>query len=502
MGQYIVSSSDESYFGQTQSPVLIDKGLLNQRKMARWREAFFTKHTKTIRELLYSDLQRYVAGSDIRRMKLFTLDEFVPSFLRKITDIYNNPIHFRFDDDVDEDNKERLNELKSDEIIFKRFINKNNRRTRLHGTNLVYVRYNEKFDDIYLNHLHRGNCWVVPYPHYKRKPLIVMYRRKINDEDRYYIWHREKKEHYYVKEDEPDLDAINGEVEVTDDEKIPVADNTTIEAPDYFPFVAYRYDDEANRFWCSGMDSLIEFTRSLNTLLTVTNDDLIQETIKILILNFDPNEAGGSKDGGSNVFKAGLRHPFCKKSDSSLGGEESEPTGEVVQGDLFVQETMEFIEKITGMICGLYDVENLMKTQDMKRVTGEALRLKYSFLEKNWREDVGLLKRYDRELLETVINVNNYHRTGDDTVDRDILSKMEMEYEKPSMTMKEGQELANAQTKWKNGLSNPAEYLAKKENITEEEAKKRIQENKELTEELVGRTTSLGMTNTQNNQEV
>lgn len=475
----------------------IDVNLISRRTMSQWREWFFVKNTKRIRRLLYTDLSKYVAGSDVSAMKLTTLNEFVPSFLKKITQVYNNPIHFTYDG-VNKDEKKKFQELIHEDILFKRYINKNNRRTRLHGTNLVYVRYNERFDDIYINHLHEGNCWVVPYPDYSKKPLVVMYMREVNDEKRYYVWHRERKEHYYVKDEKPTIEK-NGTV-IVEGKKEPIGNNKTIEGPDYFPFIAYRYDDDYNKFWCNGMDGIIELARTLNTLLTVTGDDSIQESLKLLILNFNPGEEGHSKDEDAGMIKTGMRHPFFPhKKQNSI--DKSDLNGKVVQGELYTNEILNFIDNVTGIVCSLHNIDNLFTDDRMDRVYAEALRLKYSFLEKDWREDVDLLKRYDKEFLKTLIKVNNYHRRNN-KIDEDIIDKISMEYEKPKFTFDEQKEYQIEKQKWSDGMSNPVKWYAKKNGISEELAKKEIEENKQITEELIGTRTTLGMNATQANTEI
>ncbi len=482
----------------------LESSYANRVIMAARREAYFTGESGSIFDCLYEDLSRYVNGKDLSRMRLITLDDFVPGFLKKIMDVHNNPVHFEYDKKKSLETKERFGDLINKELHFRRFVSRNNRRTKLHGTNLVYVRYNNRFDEIYLQYLHEGNCWVLPYPDYVKKPAIVMYRRRVaNDHYAYYVWNEVRKEHYWVKSDvTPGFKDDEIDLDIRPEDKLPIEGNDSIESPNYFPFVAYRYDDELNTFWCNGMDSLIEYSRTINTLLTITGDDVVQETMKLLLLNFNPLTEGGTKDSSSGMLQTGMAHPFYPEDSGNQApnvGDRKGLDAKIVQGELYTKEVLSFIDGITQMICSLNNVENIVGESDMRRVSGEALKVKHQFLEKDWREDADLLEKFDKQLIEKIIQVNDVHRRQN-KIGTDFLKNTSISYEKPVMPETELEKIQRAELGWKYGQDNPIKFYAKQNSVDEDQAKEEVESNLEVTRNLIGRLTTLGMPNTMGEQ--
>ena len=435
------------------------------------RDIFYYRKSAEIRKVLMSDMKLYDCDTaDLSRMKP-ALIHFIPEFIEKVCTLYDKPPIFEFGKEAKPDQQKLLDLLS--EVRINNFFPNNFNLTRLHGTILANVRFHARTKKIYLeSQFNQSNTIVQPYPDYYPEPAIVVYKvGKL-----YYVWDRENKEHYYIKQ-APKFGK--DKIGITNKEKFPIEGNKDLTAPDYFPFVTYRYRD-TGEFWSEGFDELVDIARLVNLLYTVTGDDAIQETIRLLILNFEPK----GTEGENGQIKTGLKHPLF--TEGGIPGQDMTPSAQVVEANLYVDSIIKLVEDITDRVANINGISNVIKKEVESELSGIAIRLKMQPTLDRHKKDQNVMKYLDKDLIKTIVAVNNYHRS-DKKVDENVLKDMQINYQTPEIIIDEAEELDTEQAKWEAGLSSPIEYVMRKNpNLTVEEAKKYIQENLSLKKELLG----------------
>jgi len=295
----------------------------------------------------------------------------------------------------------------------------------------------------------------------------------------WYVWDRENSEHYYLKQ-EPKFEKDR--IAVVNPDKYPINGDPDLAAPDYFPFVTYRYRDTGD-FWGEGLDELVDIARLINLLYTITADDAIQETIRLLILNFNPLGV----EGESGQIKTGLKHPLFPEN--PMPGENNRPMAQVVSADLYTESVIKLIEDITDRVANIHGIPNIIKKEVESDLSGIAIRLRMQPILDRHRKDQNVMKYADMELLRTIVAVHNYHRK--EKIDSEVIEGLQINYPAPEIILDEAAEIEIEKQKWESGVSNPLEYVMRKNpNLTVEEAKAYIQENLKLTKELLPDTKS------------
>jgi len=440
------------------------------------RDIFYYKKSAEIRKVLINDMRLYDCDTaDLSRMKPVLIN-FIPEYIEKICTLYDKPPIFEFGNGSETEQQKLLDLLA--EVRINNFFPNNFNLTRLHGTILANVRYHQRTDKVYLeSQFNQSNTIVYPYPDYYPEPAIVIYKvDKI-----YYVWDRENQEHYYLKQ-EPKF--AKDRIGLINTDKYPIDGNTDLKAPDYFPFITYRYRD-TGEFWSEGMDELVDIARLVNLLYTVTGDDAIQETIRLLILNFNPTGI----EGESGQLKTGLKHPLF--AESGIFNEKNNPAAQLVEANLYVESVVKLIEDITDRIANINGISNIIKEQVKSDLSGIAIRLKMQPTLDRHKKDQNVLKYMDMELIKTIVKVNNFHRP-EKRIDEGVLTDFQINYQMPEIIIDEAEELATEQAKWEAGVSSPLEYVMRKNpNFTIEEAKTYIQENLALKRELFAGNQSL-----------
>ena len=252
----------------------------------------------------------------------------------------------------------------------------------------------------------------------------------------------------------------------------PVGMNEDIFAPEYengLPFTLYRYKDCYMDFWGNGMDSLVELVRSINILLTISNDDTIQESIRLLILNFNPTGV----EGEAGQLKTGLRHPLFVEE----GYSDTDPNGKIVSADLYNDDIIKLIESLTDSLSSLHNVDNIIKKNLEQNLSGVSLRLKNEPLLRQWANDINKVRKSDIELIKNVVSVNNYHRPKNQ-IPMQVFDNFELEYQEPQVVTDVKEEYELERMKWDDGTSSPLLYILRKNpEFTEEEARDYLKKN-------------------------
>ena len=455
---------------------------INDRQMDRSfeaskiREIFFTQNNEEIKRLLTFDLNHYLDGADIGRMKLITLDFFVPAFLEKISNIYDTPPLFKNEEGTVIDD-ERFSKLMN-EVGFITKMSQTAKLMKFNNTALSHVKYNERLDKVFIDtRLQEHNCSIRPYDDFPHEWEMVAYKvgSDIKEKDKYIVWDRELGQMYctYVGE--------NKGIEFTNDAQYrvkgvvrPVGDNLDLLAPEYvfgMPFTIYRNSDLTSSFWGNGMDAMIELVRSINVLLTITNDDTIQESIRLLILNFSPSGVEGEK----GQMKAGLRHPLFVEE----GFADTDPKGQIVSADLYNDDVIKLIYAMVYALSSLHNVDNVLKQNLNQSLAGISLRLKNEPLLRQWSADINKVQQQDIELIKHIVSVNNYHRP-DNKIDEKIIETLVVEYQEPQVVTDIKEEYDLEKMKWEDGTSSPVLYVMRKNpEMSEAEAKDYIAKNLE-----------------------
>jgi hypothetical protein len=452
--------------------------------LANLREVFFTRDILNTIAILKADLQKYIDGGDISRMKMVVLDELIPSFLKKICNVYDTPPLFKFADDVDKAVVEAFGEL-AKEVQLNRFMPETLERSRFHNTVIVYVRYFKELDKLYVeNAWHAGNCEIETYDGYDLEMRKFSYIQSGEGDTQWRVFWEllelnedgsAKTLHYKVK-----LKKNGGMPDDIENSRVPIGDNSDIVGPPYWPLIAFRYSERGRGFWGNAMDSLVELVRAINILLTVTNDDTIQETIRILLLNFNPI----GTEGDEGQLKTGLRHPLFP--DDQLGKDKMD--AKILTAELFNDDVMKLIEGLWSVVANTHNVGNVLKPDFKQAVSSLALRIEQQPLLRDWEHDINVVTPLDMQLVQTLIQVNNYHRP-DKKINVKAGDKLLIEYQEPNLVTDEQGEYDLEKSKWDDGTSSPLLFVMRANpEMSEADAKKYITDNLKTTGELLGVT--------------
>lgn len=476
MGQNYNEDIDMAVLNATGFKAINDRQMDRSFEASKIREIFFTQNNEEIKRLLTFDLNHYLDGADIGRMKLITLDFFVPAFLEKICNVYDTPPLFKNEEGTVIDD-ERFSDLLN-EVNFITKMSQTSKLMKWNNTALNHVKYNERLDKVFIDtRLQEHNCNIRPYSDYPHEWEMIAYKvgSDLKEKDKYIVWDRELNQMYctYVKENTP--------IEWTDEVEYrvkgivrPVGDNLDILAPEYLngmPFTIYRNSDLTSDFWGYGMDAVIELVRSINVLLTITNDDTIQESIRLLILNFSPSGVEGEK----GQMKAGLRHPLFVEE----GFSDSDPKGQIVSADLYNDDVIKLIDSMVDAISSLHNIDNVLKQNMTQSLSGISLRLKNEPLLRQWSADINKVQQQDLELIKHIVSVNNYHRPKNQ-IDESIINTLVVEYQEPQVVTDIAEEYNLEKIKWDDGTSSPVLYVMRKNpEMSEADAKEYIAKNLE-----------------------
>jgi len=438
------------------------------------RNLFYTQNNAEIRKLLKADLNSYMDGADIERMKLITIDYFIPAFIKKISNVYDTPPLFRLEDgSIYQD--EQFSALMEEVGLINGLAN-TFEVMRFNNTSIANVKYNETLDRVFIDStLQEWNCCIKPYHDYPTEWEMLGYRIASNKKgkDKWLVWDRTFNLMFvaWTNEAKP-LEFDNSAPYRVKAEVEPFGENVDLLAPDYangLPFTTYRYNPIGTEFWGNGMDALVEMVRSINILLTIANDDTIQESIRLLILNFSPTGSEGDK----GQMKTGLRHPLFVEE----GFTDVDPRGQIVSADLYNDDIIKLIDRLVDSISSVHHVDNILRADIETALSGIALRIKNEPILRQWGHDISIVRNLDIELMKNVVSVNNYHR-DDRQIDLGIFDNMEIDYQEPQMVTDIKEEYDLEKAKWEDGTSSPVLYVMRKNpEMTEDDAKEYILKN-------------------------
>lgn len=447
----------------------------NQRDRALLRNVFYNQDNYSIQQILKDDLLHYMTGYDIGHLQLVSLDSFVKSFLSKIALVHKSPMIIRFNDKVKQSDQDKFQKLLN-EVEIHRVLQDTELRMKLHNTLLVGVRYFSELDKLYLdNSFDASNTDIIGFDGMEtEEKLVIRYRLNRYEKEEYIVWDRLNQYNYKIAES-PHYDV---ETETLLNDKYNIDGTPFKGLQSYYPFVKYQAADQNAGFWQYGMDVLTETVRILNILYTITAEDAIGESIRILILNFVPNGI----DGKPGEFKVGLRNPIVAQNLS--GGEPA--SAQLVGADLYVEEIITFSEKIVDQLCSMHGIDNVLTSQIKADLSGIFLRLKNQAILQGWEKDITVMRNYDRQLLTKLIEVNNYHRP-DFQINTTLVDNISLDYQLPGATTNEVDDFTLEKMRWDSGVSSPLLYVMRQNpEFTKEIALQYIQENLKTTNELFG----------------
>ncbi len=477
-----------------------------RKEKAELRDWFLDADSGVITSVLKGDLSKYMDTQDIDNMALVWIGEYVGVFMQNLLHVYDSTPAVTLSQEtaekVDNDGNVIIPEEPEDMIRFRALLQEVNItevfranliQARLHNTTLCEVKYNKTRKKMFVQTgFNIGNAWVKEFDDFWTDWEVFAYE-KITDDDTHVwvVWDRvdeETTEVYLFTTKEgvwPNFSATDSKKRLTNGVKTPLPGNEDFKYPKAegsdmdAPIITYRYNKDTD-FWGNGMDSLIEIVRSVNVLLSVANDDTIQETIRLLLLNFQPTGSKGEKA----QIKGGIRNPI--ESSNNAPGQDNDPKMQLLQAELFNDDIIKFVETLLDMISNMHEIDNPIVSDVKETLSGIALRLRAEPLMQHWREDIGRVTKPDRELLEALINVNNLNRP-DNKIDVKILDLVVMDYVEPNVVKDEAGEFELEIKKWPLGLSNPVLWVQRQNpEMTEAVARAFILKNKEITTALQG----------------
>lgn len=492
---------DMNYENSINVSKIVKETLQSKGRKAALRSDFLEEDNAVIIAQLKQDLRKHMDDEDVENCIPITLDNFVGAFLEKICNVYDTPPVFKFDKDVSDEQKKRFSALMN-EVKINQVLQGNNIKMRLHNCILNYVRYNKDLNRIFIeNDYTVGTSKVFPFPSYQYEARAVAYETyTAMNEKIWVVWDRLNKEHYTSKE-EPRIDPETG-IFLAD--RIPIDGNKDTVSPGYWPWVIYRYKEHNGEFWGNGMDWLINLVRVINLLLTITNDDAIQQNIRLLVMNFTPEGTETADEypddkSKNRRFKTGMKHPIFPKEGTVVGANEGEHAdAKVVQTDLYLDNIVTFVQKLADIAGSMQGVDSALKHEVESSLSGIALAIRNQPILNQWSKDIQILRSYDRELIKTIIEVNNTHKGIQNIeemaqkteweIDLKILDHLTIEYQRPRVITDEKAEYELEKMKWEDGVSSPIIYVMQRNpEMTEEAAMKFVVKNIDDFNKLSGR---------------
>lgn len=447
---------------------------------AKIRDEFFEQNNFVIRAQLFADLKPYYSDKDISYMIPQTLDYYVETFLDKQCNVYDNAPIVTYKDPKDETLskiQDLLNEVNWPMQRHQAFM-----RTKLHNTIVSYTRYSESLDKFWIENLYNvGTCKVVPYKNMQNE--MRYFCREIlghDGETAWEIWDLETKENYYLSNidhfDEGSYTFLAG----SDDKSMtankinvdPDSDSTNHVFDAYNPLTVYRYR-EHNGFWGNGFDSLINLVRNINILLTVTQDDTIQNSIRLLIMNFNPDGTENEK----NEIKVGMRHPVRAVPNPAS---KVAPSAQLISGDLYTDKIVEFVKDLSDMATAIQDMPSMLKQQVQAELSGIALRIRNEPKMQKWSRDKSVVREQDKHQIIELIKANNHHRSEDakKKIDEKVFDTLTVQYREPKMITDEKADYELAQLKFRDGTDSIVEYMKRiHTGIDDKKAEEMIRDN-------------------------
>lgn len=458
---------------------------INERKIYEKINAFaldyfYNQDHEAIRLFLEQDLVNIYSLEDIRQLKPVTIDFFVSRFLQQRLNVYNTAPIFRPNEKADDKSKERFATL-LEELEYRSVLQDTGYKCLLHNTILATVKYNKALDKLFIeNDINIGNCEVLTYEGYNYEPAIIAYEMMYRGEFVWVVWDRENEEHYLTR-GEVRFNEIDRQVIVTK-EKEKVGENTDITIPDYWPWAVYRYKKQNAEFWGNGLTALVELNRIANILLTLCNDDAINETIAVWLYNFNPAMAGNKRSDGK--ISANARNPLWVESGL---GKTGDPKVQIARAPMVINDIIAFIEMLTGIISQMHGIDNIMKAELKENLAGISIRLQNEPLLRQWKEDIYVFQPYDLALAKAAVAVNNEERGKANYINPNIFEGMVVDYQAPSVVSDEQAEwdLIVAKAEW--GAASIVEFVQKENpEMSKDEVKELIQERLDEHEELFG----------------
>jgi len=473
-------------FSNTSNLTLSPASPSERAALANIREVFFTRDAVNIARILRKDLASYMSQAKAEKTKLVLMDELIPSFFRKICNVYDVTPIYKWADDEQKDQKDDLKAFWKD-LGMPVFLQENFEMCRFNNISIPLVKWSEQLKRVHIDGtLHAGNCIVEPFEDFVFQAKKLTYFRGEEDDRWAFVWNliqmnedgSAETEHYKYKIEK------NGKIPESP-KFIPVNDKnaaTDLSGPPYWPVNVYRYSERGATFWGNAMDSLVELVRAINILFTVCNDDSIRQTIRLLIMNFRPE--GVDNDEGK--LETGMENPNFPESE--LG--KSDMKAEILEAKLFNEDIIEFVESLFGIISNTHNIGSLLKQDMMEAMSGIALRLKNEPLLRDWAHDINIIRYPDLQLHKTLVRVHNYHTKGDkkeNEFDQALADTVQLDYQEPTLVTDDDEEYTLEQKKWKDGTSSPILWvMAKNPEFTEDEAKDFLKKNTEDYEELTG----------------
>jgi hypothetical protein len=458
--------------------------LQEKRYNAIMRTEYYNANNFVIKQRIIANLKKYQLDmADINRIKPFTMDQFTNNFLKKICNVYNNAPIVLLNEKIPEVISKRITHLLN-EVNINSVFKSNLKKMKLHNTIINNIHYSKITDKVSIdNNLNIGNTIIKSlFPDKYDFELLAYVTTNEKNIRGWVVWDRKLKETYILRNSNPNPPFFKdkktlrfGDSNSNEYEKI--EENSDYTIPDFDPFIIYRQETHSD-FWGNGFDHIIDLINIIGALLTITTDDTIQESIRLLILNFEPKGTKGEK----GQLKPGLRHPLIPKNNTP--GISSDPKADIISADLYNDEIISLIDKLAEITGSLSNISNPIKENIKNNLSGIALKLKNLPLKRDWEDDRTTIKQYDLELIEKIIKVNNYYRPKE-KIPIEYLEFLSIHYMQPNDDTTEKEIYEYNRMKWKDGTDNPVNFLQTlNPRLTEEKAKEQILNNIKIIKEL------------------
>jgi len=172
-------------------------------------------------------------------------------------------------------------------------------------------------------------------------------------------------------------------------------------------------------------------------------------------------------------------------------GAREDPKAQMVTAELYNEDIIKLVETLLDMISNMNEIDNPIKSDLKDNLSGIALRLRAEPKMQHWQEDIGRVRKPDKELLEALINVNNANRS-DNKINLKVLAGLTLDYVEPNVVKDEDGEYKLERQKWADSLSNPIAWMQRTNpELSEQEARGIILANKVIVSDLQGQALNL-----------
>ena len=441
-----------------------------------WQYRYYSGDFYNTKKLLIKALELTYATEDIEEMQLQVVN-ITEKIINQMCVVYSDPAQRKIliDGELDEDLTEYYNSILPMDV---NSADKDTHRlAKLHNTDLSHV----TFED--------GKFKYTTLPSYlydikqdAKKLLEVRYEKMYGDDWYQVVWTED--EHYR-------LDAF-GNIS-----NVPKGNGTNPYG--VLPFPVLRLKNSVD-FWGEGQNDLINVSEQTNVLLTkLVNSDVIMGTEgTVLAINLDLHKQGEEEQGEKRV-RTGRRHPI---SVDNVKADDQQPTLQHISTDPHIVETREMIDWYIRMIANFKGLNPnavmsaIKDTSDFQKIMDAVEQMEIR------KDDIEKCRVFEHDRFEITKTMNNVLVDTEEGL-QPIPEEAEIMVDFAEIEVQKTPQDLREERDWRleKNLTTLTEILmSENPDLTIDQAKEIIEENKTSNSTLSGKTNRLELLTKQNEE--